>query len=119
MRVLIVHAHPDTASFNAALTHHAVAELTGLGHEVEVSDLYAMQFNAVAGSHDFPNGRQRNDRFRLQEEQLAAGRNLAPDIRAEQVFDACDPARLGRSGTDDGLGLWRFARHLRSRGAEG
>jgi NAD(P)H dehydrogenase (quinone) len=85
MRFLIIHAHPDPASFNAALTGQALAELTRLGHEVEVSDLYAMNFQAVAGSADFPNGRRRNDRFRLQEEQLEAGSDLTPDILAEQA----------------------------------
>lgn len=41
MRVLIVHAHPEPQSFNGALTHQAVTILTGSGHTVEVSDLYA------------------------------------------------------------------------------
>ena len=86
MNVLIVYAHQDPASFNAALVDRAKVELGRLGHIVEVSDLYGQAFNPVASASDFPKGRLRNDRFRYQEEQLAAGsgRNLSPDIRAEQ-----------------------------------
>jgi len=54
MHVLIVHAHPEPLSFNAAMTRTAADTLEASGHTVEVSDLYAMQFNPVAGWHDFP-----------------------------------------------------------------
>ena len=39
MKVLIVHAHPEPASFNAALTEVASVALRGAGHAVTVSDL--------------------------------------------------------------------------------
>ncbi|MGH9916103.1 MAG: NAD(P)H-dependent oxidoreductase, partial [Pyrinomonadaceae bacterium] len=45
MKALIVYAHPEQASFNAALKNTAVETLTRLGHEVVVSDLYAMGWN--------------------------------------------------------------------------
>jgi len=48
MNVLIVYAHPDPASLNAALKDQAVDVLAGAGHKVEVSDLYATGFNPVA-----------------------------------------------------------------------
>ena len=52
MRVLIVHAHPEPASFNAALTDTAVQTLQRAVHEVEVSDLYAAGFDPVErGDH--------------------------------------------------------------------
>ena len=53
MKVLIVFAHHETKSFNTALLARSVEELTALGHEVQVSDLYAMQFNPVATATDF------------------------------------------------------------------
>jgi NAD(P)H dehydrogenase (quinone) len=53
MKVLIVHAHPERQSFNAALTNAAVGALRDSGHVVMVSDLHAEQFDPVAGRHDF------------------------------------------------------------------
>ena len=53
MNVLIVHAHPEPQSFTTAMKDLAVQELTNAGHQVEVSDLYAMNFNPVASAADF------------------------------------------------------------------
>ena len=53
MKVLIVYAHSQDTSFNAALLKTAVTTLEGQGHEVRVSDLYAMNFNPVASAADF------------------------------------------------------------------
>lgn len=53
MNVLIVYAHPETKSFNGALLARSVEELEALGHTVEVSDLYAMNFSPVASGSDF------------------------------------------------------------------
>ena len=53
MNVLIVYAHEEPKSFNGAMRDTAVRVLQELGHTVEVSDLYAMQFNPVGGKHDF------------------------------------------------------------------
>lgn len=53
VNILIVMAHPEPTSFNAALTAHAVKQLSEAGHNVDVSDLYADNFNPVAGRHDF------------------------------------------------------------------
>lgn len=54
MRYLIVFAHPEPRSLNSALKDHVVAALVDHGHEVQVSDLYAMRFKAVADAADFP-----------------------------------------------------------------
>jgi NAD(P)H dehydrogenase (quinone) len=54
MKVLIVYAHPNPLSLNAALKDHAAAVLQREGHEVQVSDLYAMKWKAVADADDFP-----------------------------------------------------------------
>ena len=50
--VLIIYAHMEPHSFNAALLDAAVTTLQDLGHPVTVSDLYAMQFNPVMSRKD-------------------------------------------------------------------
>lgn len=44
MRVLVVHAHPVTESYNGALHRLAVDRLTAAGHHVDDCDLYAEGF---------------------------------------------------------------------------
>ena len=53
MKVLIVHAHPEPQSFTAALRDQAIATLESQGHEVQLSDVYAMDCNPVASAADF------------------------------------------------------------------
>ncbi|HEY0685100.1 MAG TPA: NAD(P)H-dependent oxidoreductase [Steroidobacter sp.] len=55
MKVLIVYAHPEPRSLNGALRNFAVDRLQSAGHEVIVSDLYAMGWKAVVDSADFLN----------------------------------------------------------------
>jgi putative NADPH-quinone reductase len=47
MRVLLVYCHPRPDSFCAALRDNAVAALQGVGHHVEIRDLYAEAFAPV------------------------------------------------------------------------
>ncbi|WP_092274430.1 MULTISPECIES: NAD(P)H-dependent oxidoreductase [unclassified Duganella] len=54
MNVLIVYAHPDRNSLNAALKNHAVQHLEAAGHSVQVSDLYAMEWNATLAASEIP-----------------------------------------------------------------
>jgi NAD(P)H dehydrogenase (quinone) len=85
VNVLIVHAHPEPKSFNGAMKDRALEILNGAGHEVVVSDLYAMGFNPVAGPGDTTGERNDPEFFSLQREQTAAyeaGR-LSADIQAE------------------------------------
>ena len=44
MRVLVLYAHPNPASYGAALHEAVVAELKAAGHEVDDCDLYAEGF---------------------------------------------------------------------------
>lgn len=85
MNTLIVYAHPEPQSFTAALKNCAVTTLTGLGHDVVVSDLYAMNFNPVAGPNDMRIAADRQY-FQLQVEQNVALRDgtFSEDIRSEQ-----------------------------------
>ncbi|MBV2132561.1 NAD(P)H-dependent oxidoreductase [Pseudomonas sp. MAP12] len=84
MKVLIVHAHHEPRSFNAALKDCAVEQLSGAGHEVQVSDLYAMNWNPVASAADF--GCRANPDYLVyaleQRHNFEAG-TLAEDIAAE------------------------------------
>jgi len=52
MNVLIVYAHPEARSLNGSLRDFAVAHLQRTGHEVQVSDLYAMQWKAHLDAGD-------------------------------------------------------------------
>lgn len=84
--VLIVYAHPEPASFNAALKDRAVEALRAAGHGVVVSDLYAEGFDPVAGRHDFTTVADAS-RFHYQKEQAHAAREggYAADIAREQA----------------------------------
>ena len=84
MKVLIVYAHQEAQSFNAALLARSVAELTALGHTVRVSDLYAMRFNPVATGEDFGE-RRFPDRLQYDREQKYnfQHKSLSDDIAAE------------------------------------
>jgi NAD(P)H dehydrogenase (quinone) len=86
MHVLIVYAHPEPTSFNAALKDAAVETIaSSSGHSVEVSDLYAEHFNPVAGRHDFTTVAD-PERFHYQNEQLLAATRdgFSEELRREQ-----------------------------------
>ena len=91
MNVLIVYAHPEPASFNAAMCARARDALARAGHDVVVSDLYGENFNPVAGRHDFASMADPQV-FHYQTEQAHAARHgtYAADIAREQqrVADA-------------------------------
>ncbi|MFT9015482.1 MAG: NAD(P)H-dependent oxidoreductase [Acetobacter sp.] len=86
MNVLIVYAHPEPKSYNAAMKDVAVRTLSELGHDVTVSDLYAMNFFPVLGVGDFPDGVQDPSCLNIPREQTHAYNQgtLSEDIRAEQ-----------------------------------
>ena len=92
MHVLILYANPEPTSFCHALKEVAVARITAAGHTVTVSDLYAEDFNPVAGRHDFTTVADAA-RFHYQSEQAhaAANNGFAPDLQREQArFLAAD-----------------------------
>lgn len=84
MRVFIVHAHPEPKSFCTALKSAAVEEFERQGHEVRVSDLYAMGFNPVASAADF--GQRANPDYcvyALEQRHGVDTGTLSADLRAE------------------------------------
>lgn len=85
MRALIVYAHPEPTSFTASMRATAERVLEDEGVTVEVSDLYAEGFEAVAGRHDFTTVAD-PERFHYQREQQHAAQHdgFAPDLAREQ-----------------------------------
>jgi NAD(P)H dehydrogenase (quinone) len=85
MRVLIVYAHEEPRSFNGALKELAVSVLSDAGHEVKVSDLYAMHFNPVGGKDDFTSLKDTEFfKYQLEQSNAMIQGTLKEDIRAEQ-----------------------------------
>jgi len=74
MRVLIVHAHHEPASFNGALTREATTALRTARHEVVVSDLYGERFDPVSDRRNFVTVLDK-DRLKQQGEEEHASRN--------------------------------------------
>jgi len=84
MKVLIVHWHPEPASFNAAMFRRSEAELLAIGHEVKTSDLAAMNFNPVSGRHNFTTVADPEYFKQQAEEDFASECNsFAPEIEDE------------------------------------
>jgi NAD(P)H dehydrogenase (quinone) len=84
-KVLIVHAHPESASLTRQFVDEAVQTLDRQGHEVMLTDLYGMHWKAVFDGHDFPD---RIDPARLSfvdesAHSYASGRQVV-DIDSEQ-----------------------------------
>ncbi|RJF70466.1 NAD(P)H-dependent oxidoreductase [Rhodopseudomonas palustris] len=84
MNVLLVYAHPEPRSLNGALRDVAVAELQCLGHEVQVSDLYAMGWKAAIDRADFPT-LAADERLAISDASKAAFKagELTPDVQGE------------------------------------
>jgi NAD(P)H dehydrogenase (quinone) len=84
MRVFIVHAHHEPTSLNGALTREATAALDDAGHEVVVSDLYAMGFDPVSDRRNFTTVADPIQLKQQAEESLASAQGgFAPDLQAE------------------------------------
>ncbi|MEU9161917.1 NAD(P)H-dependent oxidoreductase [Streptomyces sp. NPDC048424] len=84
MKTLIVHAHPEPRSLNSSLKDLAVATLEAAGHEVRVSDLYAMNWKAVVDAADY--GPHASSPLKVARDSglaFEAG-TLTPDVLAEQ-----------------------------------
>ena len=85
MNYLFVYAHPEPRSLNGSLKDHAAKKLVEAGHAVQVSDLYAMKFKAVADAEDFP---ERDAEERLVYHRASGdayhGNTQSADVRAEQ-----------------------------------
>ena len=85
MNVLLVFAHPEPQSLAASLRDVAIGELQAQGHEVRVTDLYAMRWKSEVDRADFPllATEQRLKVASASGQGFAAGA-LTDDVRAEQ-----------------------------------
>lgn len=83
--VLFILANPEPTSFSHALVDVGRRTLEAAGHTVMVSDLFAAEFNPVAGRHDFSTVAD-PQRFHYQSEQAKAAREgaFSAEIAAEQ-----------------------------------
>jgi NAD(P)H dehydrogenase (quinone) len=81
MKVLLVFAHPETRSLNAALRDVAIEELEAHGHEVRVSDLYADRWKSEVDRAHFPSLAP-DARFKPA---AASGEAFAANARTEDV----------------------------------
>jgi NAD(P)H dehydrogenase (quinone) len=92
MRALVVLAHPEPRSFNAAMFRTAVEALRDAGHEVATSDLYAMPFDPVSDRRNFASAKD-PAYFKQQVEETHATEvgGFAPDIETElKKLEGCD-----------------------------
>jgi len=85
MKVLIVYAHPEPRSLNGSLKDFTVRRLQAAGHEVQVSDLYAMNWKATLDASDSLD-RDPEARFdpSLDSKRAYAAGRQSSDIAAEQ-----------------------------------
>ncbi|MFE9581163.1 NAD(P)H-dependent oxidoreductase [Nocardia sp. NPDC006044] len=85
MKTLIVYAHPEPKSLNSSLKDLAVSTLRTAGHEVQVSDLYAMNWKAVVDAADY--GPHASSPLRVARDSGRAfdAGALTPDVRTEQA----------------------------------
>lgn len=91
MKALIVHAHPEPQSFVSSMKQVAIEELTKLGYDVAVSDLYDMGFDPVASAEDF--GERTNPDYlvyALEQRKGYKSGSIRSDIKAEveKLLDA-------------------------------
>lgn len=71
MKCLVIYSHPNEKSFNFAVKEEVIKQLKENKHEVEVRDLYAINFNPVLSLKDFS--------------MLGEGK-VSEDIKVEQDF---------------------------------
>ncbi|RNL90786.1 flavodoxin family protein [Sinomicrobium pectinilyticum] len=104
MKILILLAHPEPESFNAAMFHTAVETLESAGHQVKTTNLYQMDFNPVYGRSNFTSVKD-PDYFKIQIEEIHASQvnGFTNEINIEQEkVEWCDLMIWQ-------FPLWRFA----------
>jgi len=84
MHILIVHCHPEPSSFNATLTHSCRDIFLSHGNSVEISDLYAENFDPVEKGEHYSNRISKEQFSALAEQRHASKTNTLPeDIKTE------------------------------------
>ncbi|MDP9960127.1 NAD(P)H-dependent oxidoreductase [Chryseobacterium lathyri] len=85
MKILIILAHPEEKSFNAAMFNTAISTLEKEGHEVKTTNLYRENYQPVSGKGNFTQLKNA-DYFKQQDEEVFALQQstFMPDIVSEQ-----------------------------------
>src|SRR5579863_5706741 len=84
MNILYVYAHPNPMSFNGMLKQDALDALAKLKSPIQVSELYAIKFKAIADWDDFNmDGAENNSQYFLAQQQAYQDQVLASDITLE------------------------------------
>lgn len=74
---LVVFAHPNiSSSFNAAILDKTKKSILDCGHNLEVSELYQMNWNATAGKNDFRQHLNSEEIHLINEQQNSLKNNL-------------------------------------------
>ncbi len=92
MNIFIVYWHPEPRSFNGALFAKACETFAGGGHEIKISNLFAMGFDPVSSRRNFSTVKD-PQYFKQQIEELHATevRGFSTEIEAElQKIEWCD-----------------------------
>ncbi|OKH99823.1 NADPH:quinone reductase [Streptomyces sp. CB02923] len=84
MKVLWLAAHPEERSLNGSLKNEGIRTLRDHGHEVQLSDLYAMKWNPVVDADDFDHSPTERLHVSDAAHRAYSSGALSPDIRAEQ-----------------------------------
>lgn len=85
MKIFLINAHPEPKSFNGAMFSKAQETFSQTGHELRISDLYAMKFDPVSGRNNFTT--LENPHFfkqQLEELYATAAGAFSPHIATEQ-----------------------------------
>lgn len=85
MKVLWLFAHPEQRSLNASLRDDGIRILSEAGHQVQVSDLYAMGWNPILTAQDFKAHDDRRLHVASASKDAYDSSTLAEDIREEQA----------------------------------
>jgi len=81
---LIVFAHPNPTSFSSAVKDKTIKSIVENGHNYELSDLYGMNWGAVAGKDDFKSHLNASEIDIIKEQQNSFKNNLyQDDIKTE------------------------------------
>ncbi|MDX2192791.1 MAG: NAD(P)H-dependent oxidoreductase [Gemmatimonadales bacterium] len=83
MHALVVLAHPDPGSFNAALAARAVDTLEAAGHTVELSDLHRDGFDPRGGPADFTDPPAGDFHYQTWQRHAAGTRGFEPLLQRE------------------------------------
>lgn len=87
MNTLIVLAHPEANSFNAALAKQAENIFRSQGHKAQISDIYAQGFDPAEHGRHF-NQRKNPHRFFAQTEQRFNGEQGSLPVEVQREIDA-------------------------------